>query len=196
MVRPTTPYTSAVRLKTVAMPLLLWAASLGFYGAVAQSRPATESQIKALFLYQFSQFVEWPDGNGQTISPFSICVLGEDPFGVLLDEVVKNKTTASAAVVVRRVLGVKDAAGCRIAFVSPSEDGRLTEILKALDGRNVLTVGEGNPFTRRGGMIGFRVDENRVRITINLAAAERESLKVSSHLLKLARLEGATDRGM
>jgi hypothetical protein len=163
--------------------------------ACAQSRPATEYEVKALFLSEFSRFVEW--NGSQAGSPdFAICVLGVDPFGLSLDEAVKGKAASGAAVVAQRILAVRDAASCRIVFISPSEDGRLTDVLKALEGMSVLTVGEGSQFTRRGGMIAFRVEGSRVRITVNLAAAERQGLKLSSHLLKLARIEGEGSSGL
>jgi hypothetical protein len=75
---------------------------------------------------------------------------------------------------------------CRILFVSSSENDRLPAILKALEGRTVLTVGEGTQFTQHGGMVGFISADRKVRFVVNLAAAEAEKLKLSSELLRLA----------
>ena len=156
--------------------------------AFSQSRPPTEYEIKALFLYEFGRFVEWPSSSRTAGDSFAICVLGEDPFGIVLDEAVKNKVVSGYSVVVRRMLGVTEAGPCRILFISPSEENRLLEILSALEGRSVLTVGEGNLFARRGGMISFTIEDNRVRFSINLAATEREGLRMSSQLLRVARV--------
>ncbi len=158
--------------------------------AWAQARPASEYEVKASFLYEFGRFVEWAPSSEAGAGPFAICVLGVDPFGALLDQAVKNKTAAADPVVAKRITGIKDSGSCRILFISPSEDSRLPEILKALEGKNILTVGEGSQFTRRGGMIGFRTEDNRVRFTINLSATDGAGLKVSSQLLKVARIEG------
>jgi len=157
-------------------------------GVAAQSRPPTEYEIKAAFLYEFGRFVEWPAASRQGGDSFSICVLGEDPFGLVLDEAVQGKTILGATVAAKRIVGVTDAGTCRILFISPSEENRLLEILRALEGRSVLTVGEGNLFTRRGGMISFTIEDKRVRFSINLAATEREGLRMSSRLLRVARV--------
>jgi hypothetical protein len=162
---------------------------------MAQSQPPTEYEVKAAFLYEFGRFVEWPVSPRQGGDSFAICVLGEDPFGLVLDETVQGKTISSATVIARRILAVRDAETCRILFISPSENSRLPEILKALEGRSVLTVGEENQFTRRGGMISFRTEENRVRIAINQAATERAGIKLSSQLLKIATVVEAAGGG-
>ena len=159
--------------------------------AFSQSRPPTEYEIKAAFLYEFGRFVEWPVASRQSGDSFAICVLGEDPFGFVLDETVQGKTISGAMVIARRIVAIRDAETCRILFLSPSEDSRLPEILKALEGRSVLTVGEENQFTRRGGMINFRLEDNRVRLAINLAVTERAGLKVSSQLLRVANIVAA-----
>ncbi len=137
-------------------------------------------------MYEFGRFVDWPSASGVRENSFPICVLGEDPFGIVLDEVLKNKTVSGSTVVARRIIRIKDAENCRILFVSPSEDRHFLEILKELEGKSVLTVGEGRQFARRGGMIGFNIEGNRVRFVVNLAATEKAGLKLSSQLLKIA----------
>jgi len=187
-----------MRKDTIWNMLLIAAWLLGWIplrNSRAQSRPPTEYEIKAAFLYEFARFVEWVPATASASDSFAICVLGVDPFGVLLDEAVKDKTTNGYKVIAKRIVGAKDAGDCRILFVSPSEDNRLPEILKVLEGRNILTVGEGNQFTRRGGMISFRTEESRVRLTINTSATDRAGLKVSSQLLKLASIQRSGDSG-
>jgi hypothetical protein len=86
----------------------------------------------------------------------------------------------------RRILKVQDAPGCRILYISSSEDGQLEIILAALDTESVLTVGDMPEFTRRGGMVQFLLEGNRVRFELNLSAARRANLNLSVQLLKLA----------
>ncbi len=150
----------------------------------AQDSKPTDYQVKAAYLYNFGRFVEWPAG-GKTES-FAICVLGQDPFGAALDATLAGETIEGSRVVARRISKSQDAAGCRILFISSSEEGQLKEILSALDRTTVLTVGEMPQFTRRGGMVQFILEGNRVRFEVNLTSAERAGLTMSSQLLKLA----------
>jgi hypothetical protein len=148
--------------------------------------PAAEREVKAAFLYQFGRYVEWPSDQERASSSFVICVLGEDPFGVALDAIVKGKIVSGRPVAIKRILVPSESQDCRILFVSRSEDDRLPAILKALEQRTVLTVGEGTQFTRRGGMVAFTSEDKKVRFAVNLAAAEAAKLRLSSQLLRLA----------
>jgi hypothetical protein len=151
----------------------------------AQQRGPTEYQVKAAYLYNFGKFVQWP----AAVAPagdFSICVLGEDPFGATLDTTIADESINGKKVVVKRIAKPQDALNCHILFISPTEEGRLKEILATLGKTGVLTVSDISQFTRRGGMIQFLVDANRVRFEVNLTAAERNGLALSSQLLKVA----------
>ena len=167
-------------------------------GCVAAARPGpaaigpaatgpAEYEVKAAFLYNFARFVEWPEapaGDG----PFVITVLGRDPFGAALDDTLRGKTIGQRRIEIRRASRSEDLAGSRIGFISDSERDRLPAILKSLEASPVLTVGEMDEFAERGGVIRFRVEQDRVRLDINVAAAERARLRISSQLLKLARI--------
>ena len=155
--------------------------------AQAQDAAPTEYQVKAAFLYNFGRYVEWPP-RARPPTSFTICVLGEDPFGPVLDELIKGKSIQGMKLATRRLEKVEDAGNCQILFISSSENGRLEHILAALHGRSVLTVGEAERFAHRGGMINFRLEGSKVRFEINLDAAEHEGLTVSSQLLKLATI--------
>jgi hypothetical protein len=162
----------------------------------AQAPKPTEYEVEAAYLSNFGRFVEWPAragaASGQSgagpsnAGPFYVCVLGQDPFGSLLDAALKGETIGAAPIVAKRIAGPEEAAGCRILFVSSSKDSQLNAILAALGTSNILTVGEMPGFTRRGGMIQFVVSANRVRFEINLTAAQRAGLTLSSELLKVA----------
>jgi hypothetical protein len=117
---------------------------------------------------------------------FRICVLGTDPFGATLDEIVAGKAIDERPVAARRILGPSESQGCRILFVSPSEESRVPAILNALEGSPIVTVGRGAQFTRRGGMIAFTFEEKKVRFVVNLAATEAAGLRLSSQLLRVA----------
>jgi hypothetical protein len=155
---------------------------------------ATASALKAAFLYNFAKFVEWPPearpGDGQA---FVVAVLGNDPFGRALDEAFSGKTLFGHRSVVRRVETLEEARRAQIVFVSSSEDKKLEQVLSVLARPGVLTVGEMEGFARRGGIIGFRMDQRRVRFDINAGRASQARLKLSSELLKLARIVPAED---
>lgn len=152
----------------------------------AQQSNPTEYQVKAAYLYNFGKFVEWPAKVTAASDFFSICVLGEDPFGSTFDATIAGESINGKKVVVKRIAKSQDAVSCRILFISSSEESRLKEILAALDDTSVLTVSDISQFTRRGGMIRFVMEANRVRFEVNLTTAEHAGLTLSSQLLKVA----------
>jgi len=150
----------------------------------APLRP-TEYDVKAAFLFHFAKFVKWPDE--EALGPtFVVAVLGDDPFGDVLDRTFTGKTVLNRTVEVRRLASVDPAAAIQILFVSSSEKPRLPQVLKNLEGASVLTVGEMDGFADRGGMIAFRMKEDSVHFDINLDRVERANLKMSSQLIRLA----------
>jgi len=158
--------------------------------AWAQARaPAVskEFQIKAVFLYNFAQFVEWPaeafDGPG---SPLVIGVLGLDPFGDFLDELVKGEVVNGRPIVVRRYRWIGEVDACHVLFISGSEGAHLEQIEKTIAGRSILTVCDWEGLMRHGGMIRLFMSGRHVRLQINLAAARAAGLTISSKLLRSA----------
>lgn len=169
------------RAIAVAAAAALWAAA-----PVVAQRPR-EYQVKAAYLYGFGRFVEWPaDAAPPTGGAFVLCVLGEDPFGPLLDQAAEGGVVKNLPVSVRRIGRPEDAAGCATVFVSASEQSRLSRILAVLERRPVLTVGDSPEFAQRGGMIGFTVDGGRVRFAVNLMAAREAGLMLQSELIRVA----------
>lgn len=153
----------------------------------AQTSKITEYQVKAAYLANFGRFAEWPASVAVDKSEsFNICVLGQDPFGADLDAAVAGETIGRAHVLAKRISRPQDAVDCRILFISSSEASQWKEILSALRTSSVLTVSDIPQFARRGGIIQFLLDGNRVRFDINLTATERVGVKLSSELLKLA----------
>ena len=114
-------------------------------------------------------------------------MLGQDPFGRILDEALSGETIDGKHVVAKRITKSSEAVDCRILFISSSEEKRLNDTLMAIDKAGVLTVSDIPEFLQRGGMIQFVLDSNRVRFEINLIAAQNASLTLSSELLKVAK---------
>lgn len=146
-------------------------------------------EIKAAFIYHFSQFVEWPtNAFADSDSPLVIGVLGKDPFGQRLDALVKGEMIRGRPLEVRRFSEPAAALGAHILFISQSEEREWGAILEALGKRPVLTVSEIDNFTTRGGIIQFYTSENRVRLRINNHNANRVGLSLSSKLLRVAEV--------
>jgi hypothetical protein len=144
-----------------------------------------EHQVKAVFLFNFAQFVEWPtNAFAEAQAPLVIGVLGDDPFGAYLDETVRGERVNNRKLVVRRFRRVEEIQSCHVLFISPSEAERLEQILAALKGRPILTVSDAEGFSRRGGMIRFVTEKNKIRLKINPEAAKAARLTISSKLLR------------
>jgi len=148
-----------------------------------------EYELKAVFLFNFARFVDWPaESFAAPASPLVIGILGEDPFGPGLDAVLANEDVGNRKLSVRRFASLDQLEPCHILFVSPSEAGRLDQVIARLGKRSTLTVGDTKEFTARSGMIGFETVHNRLRLRINLAAARAARLTISSQLLRQARI--------
>jgi hypothetical protein len=167
--------------------VLLALAFFGVTGLLAQQSKPSEYQVKATYLYNFGRFVKWP-GTVPAVKgdSFPVCVLGQDPFGTILDSTLAGEALDGKPVALRRIAKPQDAGECRILFISATEEKHLKDILTALDESGVLTVSDMPGFTRRGGMIQFVLEGDRVRFEINLASAESARLVLSSELLKVA----------
>ena len=156
-------------------------------GAALTSRQ--EYRLKAAYLYNFAKFIDWPsDSFPDDASPIILGVLGSDPFGSALDKTLRGKTVRGRSLVLRRFPDVEDAQNCHILFVGRSERGRLAQTLERFHGSAVVTVGETEEFVRVGGIINFFTERDRLRFEINVEAAERAGLSISSMLLNLARV--------
>jgi hypothetical protein len=156
----------------------------------AQPASSAEYRIKAVFLFNFAQFVEWPANAFPTSnSPMEICVLGADPFGEALDQTVAGESIHNRPLLVRRLQHPTNLDACHLLFVSRSEQERLGDVLRALGSSTaVLTVSDIDGFVGRGGAIGFFIDRKRVRFEISPERVHDRGLKVSSQLLSLGRM--------
>lgn len=148
-----------------------------------------EYQVKAAFLFNFMQFVEWPPTVFKNADdPFRIGVLGQDPFNAALEDTVQGETISNHKIIVEHAMQVDDLKNCQLIFISKSEKKHVAEILSALDDKPVLTVSEIEGFAERGGGINFYLEGNKVRFEVNPDAARHDGLKVSSQLLSLGKI--------
>jgi len=177
------PGSKRSRARTVACVLFL---SILFAGR-APAQSFKEYDLKAAFLYNFTQFVDWPpEAFAAPDAPFVIGVLGDDPFGKTLDVMVTNEVVKNRKLVIQRYRRVEETTGCQILFIGQSEQGRLAQILPALQGRSVLTVGETDTFAQQGGIVALRTEGTRIRLMINVDTAEAQHLTISSKVLRTA----------
>ena len=171
-----------------ALSVLLVAGEGAVSAQQVSARKFTEYQIKAAFVFNFMQFVEWPAGpSSDARTPLLIGVLGDDPFGAALEETIRGETVHGRPLTVRRKRDAAELKDCQLVFVCRSEKAQVREILGALRGGSILTVSDMEHFCRSGGMIGLVNEGGKVRFEINQAAAEQDNLKVSSKLLRLGR---------
>jgi len=180
-------------LITIAMVIL---PSLGFEAHAQESSVSSEYLIKAGFIYNFANLVQWPStAFTQPDSPIVIGILGEDPFGTVLDRVLAGKKVNGRIFLVKRLKSIPDLKECHIVFVSSSEMAHLAEAIHLVKGMPILTIGEIPGFAKRGGIINLFLEDNKVHFEVNVEAAKEADLNISSRLLALARIvqEPATD---
>lgn len=155
--------------------------------AVAAEAPSREFQVKAAFLYNFVQFVEWPpQAFREPDSPIVIGVLGQDPFGAFLDQLVAGEAVKGRRLVVERYRWIGDVGECHVLFVSGSEGRRAAQIAAALKERSILSVCDWEGLMEQGAMVRFVTERQRVRLRINLDAVRAGGLTISSKLLRSA----------
>ncbi|MEP6664609.1 MAG: YfiR family protein, partial [Verrucomicrobiota bacterium] len=136
--------------------------------------PSEEYKLKAVFLFNFVQYVDWPDSKfSAPDSPIVIGVLGANPFGEVLEETVANETVKKRKIVVEHYRSVKEIKDCQVLFISASESRKLYSTLARLKNRNILTVSDIDLFSEDGGMIGFMTENNKIRFQINQEVAKK-----------------------
>ncbi len=185
MISSPTSWQAVPFLRWTACFCSLWILAIPILMAQSASATFTEYQVKAVFIYNFAKFVEWPPRD--TKGTLKIGILGDDPFGDYLDEVIRDKTIRSRPIETRHFHTVDNLEVCDILFISESESKRTLDVIKILAGVPVLTVGEGRGFAEQGGMIGLVIDDGKVRFDINTKAAKASGITVRSQLLDLAR---------
>lgn len=181
-----------VRAAIAIVPVLLAAVTVN----AQNTSGSAEYLIKAGFIYNFANLVQWPSSSfAQPDSPIVIVILGEDHFGTTLDRALDGKKVNSRSFVIKRAKSISELQhtlgsqkGCQILYVSSSEMPHLNDAIQMLKGVPVLTIGETPGFARNGGIINLILEDNKVRFEVNVAAAKEADLNISSRLLALARI--------
>ncbi|UII33179.1 YfiR family protein [Fulvivirga ulvae] len=171
--------------------IMIWKMNLLFFFLVffcsAQKPIPREYQVKAAFLFNFTQFIEWPQNAFSTHdTPFTVGILGEDPFGVYLEEIVYNEKVEGHPIIIQNYQDIKSIKECHILYISASKSAEIQQIPEILKVKNILTVGDSEDFIIKGGVIRFFIDQGKIQLQINNSAAKASELRISSKLLRLA----------
>ena len=154
-----------------------------------QSQKEVEYKLKAAYLFHFLQFAEWPDSVFENEkSPIILAVLGKDPFGKILDETVMSEKIGDHPIIIKRFQSFNQLGFCHVLYISSSEKYTFRNILKHIGVSPVLTISDIDGFSEQGGNISFYLEENKVRFAINMQTLKQADLKVSSKLLRLAKI--------
>ncbi len=165
----------------------------GFSHVCAEERKAGEYQVKALFLYNFINFVDWPTVSSfNSRSTVNICIIGEDPFGDSLDD-IRAETAKGKKLAIKFYRPYDEPKGCHLLFIPAAEKNHTGHILRSIRETGVLTVADSEEAARQGAVIGFYIEQKKVRFAVNMEAARRAGLKISAKLLKLARIVRSTE---
>jgi hypothetical protein len=176
----------------LAVALILAA---GWPGVEARADDSSdEYQMKAAYLLNFVQYIEWPaqvfpDAN----APIIVAVLGDDPFGDALEQTFQDETIQGRKAVIKRSHRVQDLKDAQLLFISASEKDHIEGILASLSDTSIVTVSETEGFAKHGGIINFYNNGNKIRFEINPDTAQRKGLKISSQLLERARIVSSED---
>lgn len=165
-------------------------ASTGVVSPTLRAAQASDLAVKAAFVVNFLKFVEWPPESAAAGSPLVIAIVGHDPLVAALKDGTAGLLVGGRSIRVRTVRGPGELDGAHVVFITAAEQRQLPAILRRLDGRSVLTVGDTDGFGTSGVVLNMVVQDNRVRVEANTGAAARARLKVSAHLLRLARIVG------
>lgn len=174
--------------RQVLAVLLCCLAGLGAQAPLARGAVPTEFQVKAVFVFNFATFVQWPQEQGPPGGPFSICLLGAEELADHLEDAVRGEQVDGHPLQVRRYRSVEEVDDCRILFIGRALQGQLGRVLGRVDGRRTLTVSDAEEAARNGVMIQLANEKNRVRLLINVDAAQSAGLTISSNLLRPAEI--------
>lgn len=173
----------------VAIAMIGAAMSRSLAGEPEKTPADLELKIKAVLVLKLINYVEWPASAFATNNgTFRIGILGDDPFGKLLDEVMAGESPHGRLIEIQRAATPNALENCQLILITTDDKNRSHENCSYFRGKPVLTVGETDQFARKGGMVGFVREKNNVRFEINLEACQAAGLNVSSRLASIARV--------
>ena len=159
-------------------------------GTYAQLATASEYKVKAVFLFNFTHFIDWPEEAFEDgYSPFVIGMIGGDPFGTFLEQAVSGERINAHVIRIERYDNIQDIKACHILYVNTRDPEEIKRILAAVSNRSILTVGDTPNFIRWGGMVRFYTQESKIKLEINNTLARSRQLKISSKLLRVATVQ-------
>ncbi|HWL61198.1 MAG TPA: YfiR family protein [Steroidobacteraceae bacterium] len=174
--------------RQVLTALLCCLAGLGAQAPLARGAAPTEFQVKAVFVFNFATFVQWPPEQADSSGPFSICLLGADELADHLEDAVSGEQVDGRPLQVRRYRNIEEVDDCRILFIGRGLQGQMGRVLGKVDGRRTLTVSDAEEAARNGVMIQLANEKSRVRLLINVDAAQSAGFTISSNLLRPAEI--------
>jgi hypothetical protein len=164
---------------------------LTFYPpALAEGPENREYALKAGFIYNFTKFITWPDEVNRTMRKkgLTLCVLGQDPFGPILETLSKKLKDRDVTLHIKRPASSQYLSQCNIVFISASENGRLKNILSRYTGSPILFIGDTKEYGRQGVGINFYIDSNKIRFEINANSLKKRNIRIGSELLDIAKI--------
>ncbi len=188
LARNSAQFSLSASLKKAFAGMLLFLLS-GLYLFGQQLPTSKEYQVKAVFLFNFTQFVEWPPTAFTSPSdPFVIGILGDNPFGAYLEETIAGEKVMGHPLVVHHYNSTREITSCHILFISSCDTKKMKGMLSGIVNRSILTVSDMDNFAGFGGMIGFINFDNKIKLQIKPTAAKGAGLNISSKLLRLAEI--------
>jgi hypothetical protein len=172
-------------LKPGRLLIVVLVSLVSAHGRVLGQDVANEYRLKAAFMYQFPQFVEWPSATWEDARTVQFCIAEPNPFGSELEQLVRGESLNGRPLSVKAVAGTDELVGCQLLFVGARSDVA-SAVLPAAIGKPILTVGEGDRFLDNGGIIALKIVDGRVRFEVHTANAQKAGLRISSQLLQLA----------
>ena len=165
----------------------------GWMISAGVSKTVSEYQVKAVFLYNFTKFVNWPaDADSSIKASFVIGIVGEDPFRAILENTVGEERVQDHPIVIQRFRSDETVTNCNILFIARSEKDRVKAVLEQVKGRAILTVADTPQAAEQGVMINLSLVEGSVKMEINQTAVESAGLQISAKVLSLARIVSST----
>jgi hypothetical protein len=154
--------------------------------AYSEKPQTQEYEVKAVFLFNFAKLTEWPGGAFRLHEKnFEMCILGDDPFMRSI-EPLSSRTIGGRNVSIARITDISESSACNFIYVASSERDRLPKIIEHVRNKAILTVSDINGFENEGGIIALFLKDGRVKFRINIDAARKANLKISSYLLEVA----------
>jgi hypothetical protein len=163
-------------------------------GAASAMRvPAGDSvtayKLKSAFIYNFAKYTTWPKSSfSQKTSPLVVGIYGKDPFGKMIDDVLKGKRIGDHPIVVERFTKVKDLESAHILFLGDLNKQAFAEAIATCKKKPILLLGESPGFAKASGIAGFYLEKSKVRFEIHSGRSKACGLTISSQVLKLARI--------